>query len=331
MPKAYQLTINKISDWGAILEYLQSLTSINYMIACREFAPKTQKEHYHVYIQFKYSMTLAKKKLLSAHIEVCRGSPQQNIDYIRKHGDIILEEGEARLGGGGFSIKEVKAMTDAEREELSFNHYNKIQNLKRDELCTLRASEYYKNVEVYYIYGLSGTGKTKHAIQGILDLYRQKKISSDKFNEVKYCGNFWNGVSIDNMTEVALYDDFRDYHITPSEFINFIDYNVHVMNIKYGFVMNKFKYIFITSIQSPYDLFRKKKKSNIFGNLGNLKSNSKSNYEIGDDSDDENYEESKAQWIRRISQIVKVSGEGLEIKMQNMKIKVDTQSDKKIK
>ena len=55
MPKAYQLTINKISDWGAILEYLQSLTSINYMIACREFAPKTQKEHYHVYIQFKYS------------------------------------------------------------------------------------------------------------------------------------------------------------------------------------------------------------------------------------------------------------------------------------
>ena len=294
------------------------------MIACREFAPKTGKEHYHVYIQFKYNMTLAKKKLLSAHIEICRGSPQQNIAYIRKKGDIILEEGEARLGGGGFSIKEVKAMTDAEREELSFNHYNKIQNLKRDELCTLRASEYYKNVEVYYIYGLSGTGKTKHAIQGIIDLYKQKKISSDKFNEVKYCGSFWNGVSIDNMTEVALYDDFRDYHMTPSEFINFIDYNVHVMNIKYGFVMNKFKYIFITSIQSPYDLFRKKKKNNIF--LGNLKSNSKDNYEINENDDDENYEESKIQWLRRISQIVKVTGDGLDIKMH-----INTQSEKKIK
>ena len=61
MPKAYQLTINKIEDWGAILEYLQSLTSLNYMIACREFAPKTGKEHYHVYIQLKYSMTLSKK------------------------------------------------------------------------------------------------------------------------------------------------------------------------------------------------------------------------------------------------------------------------------
>lgn len=330
MPKAYQLTINKLEDLDAILEYLQSLTSINYIIAGKEIAPTTGRLHCHIYIQFKYSMTLARKKLLSAHIEVCRGNPQQNIAYVRK-GEIILEKGEARLGGGGFSIKEVKAMTNAEREELSFNHYNKIQNLKRDELCTLRASEYYKNVEVYYIYGLSGTGKTKHAIQGILDLYRQKKISSDKFNEVKYDGKFWLGVAMDNMTEVALYDDFRDYHMKPSEFINFIDYNVHTMNVKYGFALNKFKYIFITSIQSPYDLFRKKKKSNIFGNLGNLKSNSKSNYEIGDDSDDENYEESKTQWLRRISQIVKVSGEGLEIKMQNMKIKVDTQSNNKIK
>lgn len=328
MPKHYQLTINKISDWGAILEYLQSLTSINYMIACREFAPKTQKEHYHVYIQFKYSMNLSKKKLLSAHIEICRGSPQANIDYIKKNGDILFEEGEPRLAtGNGFSIKEVKAMTNEERDELSFNHYNKIQSLKRDELCTLRASEYFKNVEVYYIYGLSGTGKTKHAIKGIADLYRQKKIESDKFNEVKYCGSFWNGVSIDNMTEVALYDDFRDYHMTPSEFINFIDYNIHVMNIKYGFVMNKFKYIFITSIQSPYDLFRKKgKKNNLFGNLGNLKSNSKDNYEINNDDDDENYEESKIQWLRRISQIVKVTGDGLDIKMH-----INTQSDKKIK
>ena len=80
MPKAYQLTINKIDDWGAILEYLQSLASINYMIACREFAPKTGKEHYHVYIQLKCSLTLSKKKLLSAHIEICKGSPQANID-----------------------------------------------------------------------------------------------------------------------------------------------------------------------------------------------------------------------------------------------------------
>lgn len=296
MSKAYQLTINKISDWGAILEYLRSLSSINYMIACREFAPKTNKEHYHVYIQFRFSMKLSKKKLLSAHIEVCRGSPQENIDYIRKNGDILLEEGDPRLGGKVITIKEVKTMTNEERENLPFSSYNKLQALKRDEIATLRASLYYKKVEVYYIFGKSGTGKTKYAINAILNLFDMKKIESDLFNEVKYSGSFWNGVNIDNMTKVALYDDFRDYHMPPSEFINFIDYNIHVMNIKYGFVMNNFNYIFITSIQSPYDLYKKFQKSeNIFV------------------LNDQYCEESQTQWIRRFTQIIEVDEKGIKI------------------
>ena len=310
MPKAYQLTINKISDWGEILAYLQSLTSVNYMIACREFAPKTGKEHYHVYIQFKYSMNLSKKKLLSAHIEVCKGRPQANIAYIKKQGDILFEEGEPRLASSGISIKEVKEMTKDERENLPFSHYNKVQSLKRDEICTLRASEYFKHVEVFYIFGPSGAGKTKYAINAIKELYKQQKIPDDIFNEVKYCGNFWNGVSLDNMSKVALYDDFRDYHLPPSEFINFIDYNMHIMNIKYGFVMNKFEYIFITSIQSPYKLYDNKPKddqlSKAFGAANKVlfKSNAE-DYE----------EESRMQWIRRISQIIEVNGNGLTIKL----------------
>ena len=318
MPKAYQLTINKISDWGGILEYLQSLTSINYIIACREYAPTTKKEHYHVYIQLKFSMNLSKKKLLSAHIEACKGSPQANIAYIKKQGDIIYEQGEPNLTGNSFTIKEVKAMSDNERESLPFSHYNRIQNLKRDELCTLKASEYFKDVSVYYIHGLSGTGKTKYAINAIAELYKQKRIKTDEFNEVKYCGSFWNGVSIDNMKEVALYDDFRDYHMSPSEFINFIDYNVHIMNVKYGFVMNKFKYIFITSIQSPYDLF-KKKESNLFAKM---RSNSRENYELEDDDEPE---ESRIQWLRRINEIVHVNGDGFKVEVKN---KINPQSNK---
>ena len=203
-------------------------------------------------------------------------------------------------------------MSANERESLPFIHYNKIQNLKRDELCTLKASEYFKDVSVYYIHGLSGTGKTKYAINAIMELYKQKKIETDEFNEVKYCGSFWNGVSIDNMKEVALYDDFRDYHISPSEFINFIDYNVHIMNIKYGFVMNKFKYIFITSIQSPYDLF-KKKESNLFAKMR------------GESEDDSEPEESRIQWLRRINEIVHVNGDGFKVEVNK---KIRPQSDK---
>ena len=219
-----------------------------------------------------------------------------NINYIRKNGDILLEEGEPRLGGKVVTIKEVKTMTNEERENLPFSSYNKLQALKRDEIATLRASLYYKKVEVYYIFGKSGTGKTKYAINAILNLFDMKKIESDLFNEVKYSGSFWNGVNIDNMTKVALYDDFRDYHMPPSEFINFIDYNIHVMNIKYGFVMNNFNYIFITSIQSPYDLYKKFQKSeNVFV------------------LNDQYCEESQTQWIRRFTQIIEVDEKGIKI------------------
>jgi hypothetical protein len=171
----------------------------------------------------------------------------------------------------------------------------------------LKASEYYKEVEVYYIFGKSGTGKTRHAIEAIKNLVDLKYIESDTFNEVKYSGSFWNGVNLDNMTKVALYDDFRDYHMPPSEFINFIDYNVHIMNIKYGYVINKFKYIFITSIQNPYDLYKKYQKSeNIFV------------------SNDEYTEESQVQWIRRFTEIIEVDEKGIK----TYKKKKETQSSK---
>lgn len=309
MSKAYQLTINKISDWGPILEYLQSLTSKNYMIACREFAPSTGKEHYHVYIQFRFSIQLSKKKLLSAHIEKCYGTPQQNIDYIKKSGDILFEGGKPRLGTGkAITIKEVKEMTYEDRENLPFTNYNRLQALKRDEISVLKASLSYKNVEVCYIYGKSGVGKTKYAMEAIVDLYNKKLIESDAYNKVKYSGSYWNGVSIDNMTQVALYDDFRDYHMPPSEFIQFIDYNVNVMNIKYGFAMNNFKYIFITSIQNPYDLYKRLQKSdNMFT------------------SSDYYDEEAKEQWIRRFTEIIEVDDKGIK----TYKKKKETQSANK--
>ena len=40
-----------------------------------------------------------------------------------------------------------------------------------------------------------------------------------------------------------------------SEFINFIDYNAHDMNIKGSHVRNKFECIFITSTQNPEQIY----------------------------------------------------------------------------
>jgi Cdc6-like AAA superfamily ATPase len=270
----YQLTLNQVDRWDKLLEYLISLKGLDYLIAAKEKGEVTEHEHIHCYIQLKYSMKLSIKKLEGAHIEICRGSPQQNRDYIIKNGDIIKEIGIIKPSGG-YSISYIKSLSDKQREYLPFVYYTKLKNLKQDENNIIKISDYYKDVKVYYIYGDSGTGKTEQAINMIKKLIEDKVVEVETISEVKYINGFWIGIDINTIGEIALYDDFRDDHMNVSEFINFIDYNIHNMNIKNGCIKNKFKYIFITSIQSPYEIYK-----NYIDN------------------------EPKIQWLRRIHKII---------------------------
>jgi hypothetical protein len=79
-----------------------------------------------------------------------------------------------------------------------------------------------------------------------------EELGEISFNLIKHQSFFWLGIG---NSKIALYDDFRDSHMLPSEFINLIDYNIHNMNIKNGYVKNKYEYIVITSVQSPEDLY----------------------------------------------------------------------------
>ena len=220
--RAFQLTINDVDAAGDVFNYLRGLQK-NYMIACREKAPSTGHEHIHVYVQFPTPHALSLKKVGGAHIEVCRGSPEQNIAYVKKDGDVIVEEGTPRLCYVP-SIKAVKVMPKEQRIELPIQMYNIVRKVNDEEAKDISPLEYYKHVEVFYVYGDSGAGKTKWCIDDMV------KNKVEKFNEVKYDGAFWHGVTED--CAVCLYDDWRDSHMKPAEFINFIDYNKQKMNVK---------------------------------------------------------------------------------------------------
>ena len=247
--RSYQLTLNEIERFESLKENLLKYKNINYILAGKEKAPTTGHEHIHIYIQFTKPSTLNKKKLEGAHIEKCFGSPEQNINYIKKPDTVIIfEQGEARLKKNTTSfptIKEVKEMTREEREELPLICYKAVNQINTEEANNIKPSEYFKeDIKVYYIWGPSGAGKTKKAIE---------IINEDEFNEVKYVNGFWIGTG---SARVALYDDFRDSHMKASEFINFIDYNTHNLNTKFGYIKNKYKLIIITSIQDPMDIYR---------------------------------------------------------------------------
>lgn len=63
---------------------------------------------------------------------------------------------------------------------------------------------------------------------------------------VKYENSFW--VNVGNGTGCCLYDEWRDSDMRAREFLNFIDYNIQIMNIKGGCVKNRFSVIIITSV-----------------------------------------------------------------------------------
>lgn len=244
----YLLTLNEVERFDKLKQYLTGLKSTNYIIAAKEIAPTTKHEHIHIYVQFKNPLHLSVKKCEGAHIDACRGSPQQVQDYVKKDGKIIFEEGILRKTGA-LSIKDVKEMNREERDDLDIRYYNIVKQINHQEDMKIDINEWFKeDMKVVYICGPSGSGKSKKAVEVI------KEHTDEKINIVKHVNNFWEGA--DGETKTALYDEFRPSHMQASEFINFIDYNKHLMNIKGGEVRNNYNFIVITSIFKPTDIYK---------------------------------------------------------------------------
>ena len=86
------LTQNNFDALGDTLNYLRSL-KCNYLLCGKEIAPTTGKVHGQIYVQFPTPHSLSVTGLRGAHFEKCRGSPEQNIKYCKKEGNVIVEEG----------------------------------------------------------------------------------------------------------------------------------------------------------------------------------------------------------------------------------------------
>lgn len=251
--RSFQFTINEIEKYKELLEIIKNLKSCDYYISCLEEAPTTGHKHIHMYVHFSNSYKISKKILdLGVHIEICKGSPQQNINYIEKDGNILDEFG-IRPKQGMHTVGELKKINDP--DELNYNEFNTWKKIHDSMKSDLDIDDVFKDIKVYYIFGPSGIGKSRKA----LDIIRENKEKyGNKYNNVSYSNNFWIGVN--DYCNIAIFDDFRDSNMKPNEFIRFIDYYKQVMNTKGGFIINNYKLIIITSIQNP---------EYIYSNVGN--------------------------------------------------------------
>lgn len=245
--RAFQFTLNQIHKYHTLKTLLTSLQSCDYFISCQEVAPSTGHPHIHIYAHFSTPYRPNKKILaVGAHIEVCRGSPKQNINYIKKDGNILDEIGTMPQQGAR-TVEELLQLPIGDVPPQYYNVYNKAKSDKENDIDI---EEWAKQVKVYYIEGPSGAGKTEMAKQIVRD---NKDKYGTKCNMLKYENSFWNGVGSAN---IAIYDDFRDSHMRASEFVNFIDYNRHTLNIKGGSKVNNYQLIIITSVQRLSEIYK---------------------------------------------------------------------------
>lgn len=234
---------------------------MKYAIKCDDHcsAEHNGKWHGHYFVYYKNVRTwndIKKYYGNDAHVEI----PKCNsavIKYIKGEGEHsesksnIVEMGQMPCDNGKhLTYAEAANMTNEEINELPIADglmVRKIQKIENEQK-KIKISEWHKDVKVTFITGPSGVGKSLKAKEILLN------EGYDEMSEVKYESTFWHGVT--DGKGVAVYDDFRDSHMKASEFINFIDYNTHKMNVKGGSVTNNFNRIIITSVQHPEDIYK---------------------------------------------------------------------------
>lgn len=258
--KNYILTINEkvIPHTSDILKYVENLKSFQYVLVTEHFGQENR--HYHMYIQLNQCIALSVKKLFGAHIDKCFGSAQQNIAYLKcedeKHKklgisyELIYEKGEPKFKGGYHTVGDIKEMNEENLDELPIMYYKVAKQIMYDKQSDIDVDAWHKDVKVFYIQGPSGIGKTEKAKNIVRGL---KHVYGTKINIVKYENGFWCGTG---SAKIAIYDDFRDSHLKASEFINFIDYNTHYLNVKGGSKLNDYNLIIITSVQKLDEIYK---------------------------------------------------------------------------
>lgn len=227
-----------------------------YYVQCEDSC-KDGKWHAHCFIYFKNPTAFSTvQKMFSSKCDI--KVPLRNswcIDYVkgirtggkelRKHN--IVEFGTMPMDNGcKRTVAELKNIENP--DELEWNQFNTWQKVKAMPK-KIKVSDWKKPIEVHYFWNPhSGKGKTLAIVNWM------KEHNIEEFEEIKHIGEFWHGI-VDG-TGCAVYDDFRPSHMIASEFVNFIDYNIHSLNVKNGSVQNRYNIILISSIINPTKLYK---------------------------------------------------------------------------
>ena len=237
----YQITINNPHEHNITQEKIKELLNnenVKYACGKEEIGEENHTHHLHIFIIFnspRYFNAVVNlfKPFNCGHVELCKGSIQDNIDYIKKVETTVdgtfFEIGDIPKGQGNRSdIASIKELIESgySADEIVdlfpqfLFHFDKIENYVRHH----RMNEYStkeRDIKVTYIYGLPGVGKTRYVVNkhGYKNMYR---VTQYKHPFDSYKGQ-----------DVLVLDEFR-FQIEFSEMLNLIDRYPFELDCRYN-------------------------------------------------------------------------------------------------
>lgn len=202
-----------------------------------EVCPKTGKTHYQGYVEFKKAFTLSRVKDIfndnTVHLECRKGTQEQAVQYCMKDNE-FFEFGELKKQGKRNDLQTM-------REEIE--HGADIASIVRTvtSFQALRGAElllkYCENpraiqdINVFWCYGDTGSGKSHYAYQNHPDLFRP---ISEKW---------WEGY---DGHDCILIDDIRGHFCTYDRLLQLCDKYPFRVETKGGSRQAKYTNIYIT-------------------------------------------------------------------------------------
>lgn len=247
-------------DHAAIREILHRFSPAYFCMADEIATTGTYHTHIFLYSPSPMRFSTIKGRFPTAHIEKAYGSAKDNRDYIRKEGrwadtekaetsvprtfeewgDLPAEKEEASPDKYRLLQSLREGMTSLEAVEDNpdrFYHYREIETV-RQSILEDTYSTTMRQVEVTYLFGASGTGKTR----GIFERHNPKSIC----RITDYGGK--NGVRFDSYRgqEVLVFEEFHS-QIPISAMLNYLDIYPIMLPARYNDRVACYTTVYLTS------------------------------------------------------------------------------------
>lgn len=260
--RKWQLTINNPETYNMYPEALKQklflFTSLTYFCFAYEIGLGTQTKHVHIYFatEAPIRFNTIKKRFPFAHIERTVGTSQENRDYIRKEGKWLNDpKRDTSLPNTFFEWGEMPTERQGERSDLALLYefvkdgLTDYQILERCPMFMLRLSDInrtrltvrqeqykdtFRNMNVIYIFGPTGTGKTRTVME------------KDGYEAVYRVTDYEHPFDGYNGQETLVLDEFRG-QLKISEMLNYLDGYPLELRCRYSNKVACFNTVYIIS------------------------------------------------------------------------------------